>query len=230
MADRDWDKELAKIDKQLASIPDEALVSKPAAPPRAAGKAPAGKASAPVRTSVAALPSGAPSVERETRGWAVYLRLLLSVAAGVALLIWPYDTRCGTGLIGYLGATGVVTASGIWSAVWTWRHRAPRAHTDLAAAHLVGDGARQHPGAAAHRIRQTRSAASRHVGLHERQAVTLKAVILSAAKDLLSLVCDGSLRLVRHQERRVYGFCGLFAIMRIAPVHRPHRTQRAEMN
>jgi hypothetical protein len=128
MADRDWDKELAKIDKQLASIPDEALVSKPAAP-ATGGKAPAGKAPAPTRATVAALPSGAPTVVRETSGWAVYLRLLLSVAAGIALLIWPYDTRCGTGLIGYLGATAIVTASGIWSGVWTWRHRAPRAHT-----------------------------------------------------------------------------------------------------
>jgi hypothetical protein len=131
MADRDWDKELAKIDKQLASISDEALVAKPAAPAAQTGKAPgeAGKASAPSRAPVAALPAGEPRVQRETTGWAVYLRLLLSVAAGVALLLWPYDTRCGTGLIGYLGATGVVTASGIWSAVWTWRHRAPRAHT-----------------------------------------------------------------------------------------------------
>ena len=126
MADRDWDKELAKIDKQLASISDDALVAKPA--PQA-GKAPAGKASAPARAPVAALPSAEPRVDRETRGWQVYLRLLLSVAAGIALLIWPYDTRCGTGLFGYLGATAIVTASGIWSAVWTWRHRAPRAHT-----------------------------------------------------------------------------------------------------
>jgi hypothetical protein len=131
MADRNWDKELAKIDKQLASISDDALVGKPAAP-AAPGKAPAGKApagNAPARAPIAALPSGEPRVDRETRGWQVYLRLLLSVAAGIALLIWPYDTRCGTGLIGYLGATAIVTASGIWSAVWTWRHRAPRAHT-----------------------------------------------------------------------------------------------------
>ncbi len=129
MADRDWDKELAKIDKQLASISDEALTAKPAAQPAPAGKSVAGKGPAPTRAPVAALPAGAPRVDRETRGWQVYLRLFLSVAAGIALLIWPYDTRCGTGLIGYLGATAIVTASGIWSGVWTWRHRAPRAHT-----------------------------------------------------------------------------------------------------
>ncbi len=129
MPDRDWDKELAKIDKQMASISDDALLGKPAPTTAPAGKAPAAKTSAPPRPAVAALPSGEPRVERETRGWQVYLRLFLSVAAGIALLIWPYDTRCGTGLFGYLGATAIVTASGIWSGVWTWRHRAPRAHT-----------------------------------------------------------------------------------------------------
>jgi hypothetical protein len=59
----------------------------------------------------------------------VFLRLLLSVALGVAIVFWPYDARCGFGLAGYLAAVSVVTASGIWSAVWTWRHRSARGHT-----------------------------------------------------------------------------------------------------
>jgi hypothetical protein len=54
---------------------------------------------------------------------------LLSIALGVGILFWPYDARCGFGLAGYLAAVGVVTASGIWSAVWTWRHRSARGHT-----------------------------------------------------------------------------------------------------
>jgi hypothetical protein len=32
-------------------------------------------------------------------------------------------------LAGYLAAVVVVVASGVWSSVWTWRHRASRAHT-----------------------------------------------------------------------------------------------------
>ena len=39
MADRDWDKEMAKIDKQLASISDEALVGKRAVQAGRGGKA-----------------------------------------------------------------------------------------------------------------------------------------------------------------------------------------------
>ena len=32
------------------------------------------------------------------------------------------------GLGGYLAATAVLAGAGVWSSVWTWRHRAARAH------------------------------------------------------------------------------------------------------
>lgn len=63
-----------------------------------------------------------------TTSWGVYLRLSLSVALGVAIIFWPYVARCGIGLAAYLGAVGAVVVSGAWSAVWTFRHRAGRAH------------------------------------------------------------------------------------------------------
>ena len=53
----------------------------------------------------------------------------LSVALAAGIYFWPYDARCGFELFGYLAAVGVVTASGLWSAVWTWRHRSARGHT-----------------------------------------------------------------------------------------------------
>lgn len=125
MADRDWDKELAKIDKQLGSLSDEQLLGPTpvklpgnAAPPAKPGK-PSAKASVPAA-------SGEP---RTTKSWAVYARLTISVALGVAMVLWPYPSRCGAGLAAYLAAVVVVVASGIWSAVWTWRHRASHAHT-----------------------------------------------------------------------------------------------------
>ena len=65
---------------------------------------------------------------RETAGFGVYARLTLSVVLGVAIVLWPYESRCGFGLAAYLAAVGVVAVSGGWSAVWTWRHRAARAH------------------------------------------------------------------------------------------------------
>jgi hypothetical protein len=114
MPERDWSKELSKIDKQLESISDEALFpSKVDDPKSAKGKA--------ARAEVL-------EQQRTTNTLGVFLRLALSVALGVGILFWPYDARCGVGLAGYLAAVGVVTGSGVWSAIWTWRHRSGRGH------------------------------------------------------------------------------------------------------
>lgn len=115
MSDRDWDAELKKIDAEMAK-----QASRPApAPARpSAGPAPSGGAPA-------AMPNfGAPA----TTNFGVYARLTLAVAVGVSIIFWPYANRCGLGLAGYLGAVSAVIISGAWSAVWTFRHRAGRAH------------------------------------------------------------------------------------------------------
>lgn len=109
MVDRNWEKELAKIDKQLESASDEQLFPK----------------------SVAATPAQ----ERElttkrtrTQTLGVMVRLLLAVALGIGMIFWPFQARCGLGLLGYLAAVAVVTGAGVWSAIWSWRHRAGKAH------------------------------------------------------------------------------------------------------
>ena len=120
MADRNWDKELAKVDKQLASLSDDQLVA-PAAPvaaPRETGR-PSAK-SQPVST--------APTTTK-TSLIGVYGRLGLAMLVGAAMYIWPYPANCGVGLAGYLAAVGVLIAGGVWASVWSWRHRAGKAHT-----------------------------------------------------------------------------------------------------
>lgn len=109
MASSNWDKELAKIDKQLESLSDEALL--PAKP----NASPAEKVEA-------------KAIQRATTTWGVMLRLLLATALGVGMFFWPYPARCGGGLFAYLAATGVLVAAGGWSALWSWRHRSGRAH------------------------------------------------------------------------------------------------------
>ena len=106
---RDWDKELAKIDKQLESVSDAQLF------PDKKGASPAQK------QQVA-------DTRATTTSWPAIIRLVLSVALGVGILFWPYANRCGVGLAGYLFVVFAVAVSGVWSAVWTWRHRASRAH------------------------------------------------------------------------------------------------------
>ncbi len=114
MSERDWDAELRKIDAEMAKSAGR--------PPTA----PTPSASAPV--SVPSGGAGFPVASPATTNVGVYARLLLAVAIGVGIIFWPYANRCGLGLAGYLGAVGIVVISGAWSAVWTFRHRAARAH------------------------------------------------------------------------------------------------------
>ena len=106
---KDWEVELKKIDKQLESISDEALL-------------PAKNAPTPAARAVA--------VEKQagTSTLGVMLRLILALALGIGILFWPYGTRCGLPLFGYLASAGLITVAGVWSAIWTWRHRSGRGH------------------------------------------------------------------------------------------------------
>ncbi len=126
MTDRDWDKELAAIDRQLSSIPDEALVSKPAP---AAPAPPAGRAPARQRPQPAA---GPVVVETPRRRWqatlGLLLRLVLGIAAVVAVVMWPYEARCGLALAQYLAVVAVIGLMGLWTSIASWRHRAPLVH------------------------------------------------------------------------------------------------------
>ncbi|HEY7860553.1 MAG TPA: hypothetical protein VIB98_03875 [Gemmatimonadaceae bacterium] len=112
MSTKDWDKEMAKIDKQIESISDDALIQ-PATTKGA--KAPAEK-------------ERVAEVKRTTSTFGVFARLILAVALGLGMLMWPYSARCGPGLFAYLFASGMVAVAGVWSAVWTWRHRSAQAH------------------------------------------------------------------------------------------------------
>jgi hypothetical protein len=109
MSDRDWDAEMRKIDQQIASTPMQA-----AAPVRAQ----------PQQAGPAPMAIGKP----ETSTFGVMARLGLACVLGVAIVFWPYSARCGFGLAGYLGAVGTLIIAGVWSSIWTWKHRAAKAH------------------------------------------------------------------------------------------------------
>lgn len=110
MADRDWDFELRKIDKQLESVSDKELLTSTTPPPTPAAKA------------------ALTEKQASTQTFGVFARLVLAVLLGVGMFFWPYVSRCGIGLAAYLGAVLVLLVAGGWSAIWAWRHRAGRAH------------------------------------------------------------------------------------------------------
>jgi hypothetical protein len=109
-SERDWEAEMAKIDRQIASTSPEKLAAasdqKALPAPRKAG-------------------GGAGHQHKPLAAWA---RLLLGLTLGVGMLFWPYPARCGPWLGLYLLGVAVLTAGGVWASIWTWRHRTPRAH------------------------------------------------------------------------------------------------------
>lgn len=115
---RDWDKELAEIDKLIAGTPAPA----PAPPVRATG----GGQSAPGAPAPAAR---APMPGGRRAAAATWLWFLLAVLLGVGLTwFWPYEKRCGNGLYAYLASIGAFGLASLWSAIWSWRTRAAAVH------------------------------------------------------------------------------------------------------
>jgi hypothetical protein len=114
MTDRNWDAEMAKIDRQLASISDDQLVANRGAPVSSVSSAQSDTLQRPAKI--------------RSPSWSVAIRVSLAVALGAAAVFWPYASACGLGLAGYMGVAASVTAAGTWAAVSAWRARAPRAH------------------------------------------------------------------------------------------------------
>lgn len=110
MSDRDWDAEMKKIDQQIASIPAQS-----AAPARAQAQS----------GGAAPVAMGKP----ETSTFGVMARLALACALGVGIMFWPYGAKCGFGLAAYLASVTTLVVAGVWSSIWTWKHRAAKAHT-----------------------------------------------------------------------------------------------------
>ena len=107
--ERDWDKELADIDKVIARTP-----AGPAPVPAAQGKATPALPSAPVGRKAAL---------------ATWLRVLLGALLAVGMTQWPYGHGCGLSLFLYVGATASVVVAGLWSSISSWRRRMGLAHT-----------------------------------------------------------------------------------------------------
>jgi hypothetical protein len=94
---RNWDKELADIDKVIARQPT------PAPAPAGAGK----PATPPQRRFVAL-----------TWFWTG-----LAVVLAVALPLWPNDKSCGLKLVFYLGLAGIALLMGVLGALSSWSYR-----------------------------------------------------------------------------------------------------------
>jgi hypothetical protein len=117
---RDWDKELADIDKLIASGG--------AAPQASPGAKPA---AAPARGRGAAQPpaagGGRLAALRHTPFF-TWVRLVLALGLGIGMTQWPYTHGCGLPLYGYLAGVLTVILASFWTMVSSWKSRSGLAH------------------------------------------------------------------------------------------------------
>jgi hypothetical protein len=98
---RNWDKELADIDKVIAKQP------------------------APVPAGV----PGTPASPGQRRFVALtWFWTALALILAVALPLWPNDKSCGLRLVFYLGAAGFALLMGVLGGLASWSHRRGLAH------------------------------------------------------------------------------------------------------
>ena len=104
---RDWDKELAEVDKLLSKLPN--------ADPTLGRGAPAARSP---QQAVAGGMGGPPA----------WLWSSLAVALAVGMALWPYPHACGIQLIYYAGGVVMLVVAGMWGAVASWMRRSAVGH------------------------------------------------------------------------------------------------------
>jgi len=125
---RDWDKEMAEIDKIIASGKAAPAPASPGVPARTGQPAPA----APVRQATGT------TVTRGRDKFGVWLRTLIGAGGAVALQLWPYTKGCGMMLYLYMASAVVVTLLGAWAMRGAWVHRRGVAHVGGLLVFLAG--------------------------------------------------------------------------------------------
>ena len=119
--DRDWDKELADVDRLLNQLPTHQ--AEQAAAAAAAAKRPAA-------------PPGGAAAPRAASGrqWlGTWARVALGLLIGIGMTQWPYTHGCGFKLFVYLGGVLTVVVAGVWSSLSSWKRR-------LGVAHVLSQG------------------------------------------------------------------------------------------
>ncbi|HEU5042081.1 MAG TPA: hypothetical protein VFT84_14730 [Gemmatimonadales bacterium] len=112
---RDWDKELADIDRMMAKTGGAAG--------QGGGGAVAPRAAVPAPGTVRAAPAA-----RRGSVAITWLWVMLAVGLAVALPLWPYQRTCGLQAAFFLGAIGVTLLVGGLAALSSWANQRGLAH------------------------------------------------------------------------------------------------------
>ena len=111
--ERDWDKELAEVDRLLNQLPSHREEQVAA------------------QTSKRAQPAARPGTSAQDLGGGrigTWARVGLGLLLGIGMPLWPYDHACGIKLFIYLGGVLTVVVAGVWSSLSSWKRRMGTAH------------------------------------------------------------------------------------------------------
>jgi hypothetical protein len=108
---RDWDKELAEVDRLLNQLPTH----------REEQAAASAK-----RPQIA--PTAGVAQDGGGSRLGTWARVALGLLIGIGMPLWPYDHGCGIKLFLYLGGVATVVVAGVWSGLSSWRRRMGMAH------------------------------------------------------------------------------------------------------
>lgn len=108
---RNWDRELADIDKVIAKQGSVPAQGAPVPAPMARGPG---------------LPAGAPVPRRSVA--LTWFWVVLALALAVALPLWPYERTCGLRLMFFMGAAGITALVGLLGVLASWASRRGFAH------------------------------------------------------------------------------------------------------
>jgi hypothetical protein len=113
---RDWDKELAEIDKLMGAPAPKAQLP-PGDPGRVTREAERGGSAPPARGGETRVTGHASRVPRSATVWLV---ALLGPVGAVGLAVWPYPKTCGLSLGVYLVGVLAVWGASIWAMRTAW--------------------------------------------------------------------------------------------------------------
>jgi hypothetical protein len=113
---RDWDKEMAEVDRLLNKLPH--------------AEPTLGRSSGGERTVKKPGVSGGGGVPSHGDWLGTWAKVALGVLVGVGVTpgVWPYTHGCGLRLIFYLVGVAALIAAGVWAGVSSWRRRLGVAH------------------------------------------------------------------------------------------------------
>ena len=108
--ERDWDRELAEVDRLLNQLPTHQAEQAAAAAKRAAA------------------PPSAPASGKPVSRAGTWARGGLGLLIGIGMTQWPYTHGCGLKLFIYLGGVFTVIVAGVWSSLSSWKRQMGVAH------------------------------------------------------------------------------------------------------